>query len=200
MPVGPGTVAIIPARGGSKRLPHKNIVPLLGRPLIAWTIEAALESEAIGAGNVYVSTEDAEIAAAAESHGARVIERPAELAGDDVWTEPVIQHAVREIESERGTVELVVWMNACLPQLTSADIDGAVDRLRSEGLREVVSVDLEGRSNSAVRVLRRETLFQERLSVGFAAFPLDYIDIHTREDLERAELALRDRGQVASER
>ncbi len=199
MSVAPPAVAIIPARGGSKRLPHKNIVPLLGKPLIGWAIEAALGSASVGPGNVYVSTEDGEIARSAEAHGARVIERPPELAGDDVWTEPVIQHAVRAIESERGTVGLVVWMNACLPQLTPADIDGAVARLRAEGLREVVSVDLEGRSNSAVRVLRRETLFQQRLSVGFAAFPLDYIDIHTRDDLEAAERILRERTQAVSE-
>lgn len=186
-------IAVIPARGGSKRLPRKNVAPLLGRPLIAWAIEAALGSRHLGPGAVWVSTEDAEVAAAARAAGAGVVERPAALAGDAVWTEPVIRHAVEAVEAERGAVEHVAWMNACVPELTAADIDRAFERLVEEGLREVVSVDAAGRSNSAVRVLRRDTLFQDRLSVGFAVLRLDYIDIHTGEDLAAAEARLKER-------
>jgi hypothetical protein len=171
------------------------VLPVLGRPLIAWAVDAALGSEYFGPGNVYVSTEDEEIAAAAESAGAQVVARPDSLAGDAVWTEPVIQHAVERIEEDRGRqVELVGWMNACLPELETADIDRAVERLRDEGLREVVSVDESGRSNSAIRVLRRETLFQQRLSVGFAVMRLDYMDIHTRTELDAVEARLRERA------
>lgn len=186
-------VAVIPARGGSKRLPRKNVAALAGRPLIAWTIEAALGSRYLGPGSVYVSTEDPEIAAAAREAGAGVVERPVALAGDRVWTEPVIRHAVEVVEAEQGRVEHVAWMNACVPELTAADIDRAFDRLVDEGLREVVSVDASGKSNSAVRVLRRETLFQERLSVGFAVMHLDYTDIHTETDLAAAEVRLKAR-------
>lgn len=188
-------MAVIPARGGSKRLPRKNVVPLLGRPLIGWTIEAALRSRHLGPGSVWVSTEDPEIAAAARSAGAGVVERPDSLAGDDIWTEPVIRHAVKVVEEERDAVDHVAWMNACVPELTASDIDRAFDRLVAEGLREVVSVDAGGRSNSAVRVLRRETLFQDRLSVGFAVMRLDYVDIHTREDLEAAGVRLEERAE-----
>ncbi len=186
-------LAVIPARGGSKRLPRKNILPVLGKPLLAWTVEAALGSRYLGPGTVYVSTEDAEIAAAARAAGAGVIDRPAELAGDAVWTEPVIRHALETAEAAGASPELVVWMNACVPELTSADIDRAFDRLMEEGLREVISVDAEGRSNSAVRVIRRDVLFQDRLSVGFAAMPLDYLDVHTAEDLAAVERRLRER-------
>lgn len=187
-------IAVIPARGGSKRLPRKNVAPLLGRPLIGWTIEAALGSRHLGPGSVWVSTEDAEIAAAARSAGAGVVDRPDALAGDAIWTEPVIRHAVEVVEEEQGAVEQVAWMNACVPELTAADIDRAFERLVAERLREVVSVDAEGRSNSAVRVLRRETLFQDRLSVGFAVMRLDYVDIHTEEELSAAAARLEERG------
>ena len=179
------------------------MLPVLGRPLLAWTVEAALGSRFLGPGAVFVSTEDEEIADAARAAGAGVIHRPAELAGDRVWTEPVIRHAVETVEAERRSgstpaspgIELVAWMNACVPELTTADIDRAFERLEAEGLREVISVDAEGRSNSAVRVVRRDVLFQERLSVVFAAMPLGYLDIHTAEELEAVEQRLREREQ-----
>ena len=200
-------IAVIPARGGSKRLPRKNVLPVLGKPLLAWTVEAALGSRFLGPGSVYVSTEDAEIAAAARTAGAEVIDRPEALAADHVWTEPVIRHAVEMVEatgSGDGSVggagagapiELVAWMNACVPELTSADIDRAFQRVLEEGLREVISVDAEGRSHSAVRVVRRDVLFQDRLSVVFAAMPLDYMDVHTAEELEAVERRLRERSE-----
>ena len=83
-------LAVIPARGGSKGIPRKNLLDVGGRPLITWTIAQALE-----AGDdviVAVSTEDPEIAAVAREHGARVIDRPVELAADTTPTEPVIEH------------------------------------------------------------------------------------------------------------
>ena len=187
-------IAVIPARGGSKRLPRKNVVPVLGKPLIQWTVEAALASRWLGSGNVFVSTEDDEIAAAAREAGAGVIRRPPELAGDAVWTEPVIEHAAQSVESESGPLGLVAWMNACVPELTADDIDRAFDRLRDERLREVVSVDMGGRSNSAIRVLRREVLGQGRLSVVFAVERLDYLDVHTIDDIAAVEARLRQRA------
>lgn len=186
-------MAIIPARGGSKRLPRKNVLPLHGKPLVAWMIDAALGSRYLGPGNVFVSTEDDEIAGAARAAGAGVIERPPALAGDAVWTEPVIRHAVEEVERERGPLDVVAWMNACVPELTSADIDRVFERLLREELREVVSVDPEGRSNSAVRVVRRDALFQDRLSVVFAVERFDYVDVHTAADLAAAESRLKER-------
>jgi len=85
-------VAVIPARGGSKRIPRKNLAMLAGRPMLHYTIEAALT--ALGDGRVFVSTEDTEVAAAAVSGGARVIERPPELATDTASTESALLHAL----------------------------------------------------------------------------------------------------------
>jgi CMP-N-acetylneuraminic acid synthetase len=195
------TIAVIPARGGSRRLPRKNIVLVFGRPLVAWAIQAARGSHSVGAGNVYVSTEDAEIGNVALAHGAQVVARPPALAQDDVWTEPVIQHAVVEAEAQRGrAVDVVVWMNPCGAEVRAADVDLAVDRLVQEGLREVFSVDGQGRSNSIVRALSREALFQRRLSVKCAVFVLDYVDIHYASDIPLVEARLRERSSQETPR
>ncbi|MDH3729414.1 MAG: acylneuraminate cytidylyltransferase family protein, partial [Myxococcales bacterium] len=79
-------MAIIPARGGSKRLPRKNIREIMGKPLLAWVVDALAGSAYLGAGDIYVSTDDGEIGAIAARHGASVVKRPPELAEDAVWT------------------------------------------------------------------------------------------------------------------
>ena len=83
-------IALIPARGGSKRLPSKNILPFCGEPLIAWSILQAKESKCFD--RIIVSTEDEEIAGVAREYGSDVIFRPEELAGDDVPTCDVVSH------------------------------------------------------------------------------------------------------------
>lgn len=85
------TPAIIPARGGSKGIPRKNLKLLEGKPLIVWSIEQVLATRGL---TPYVSTEDEEIADVARGAGAQVIERPEELAGDATASEPVIEHAI----------------------------------------------------------------------------------------------------------
>jgi len=191
-------VAIIPARGGSQRLPRKNIYPVLGKPMLAWSVAAAVGCAHLGPGSVFVSTDDAEIAGVAAGCGASVIQRPAELASASVWTEPVMQHAVAAIEAQGRPCDIVVWINACVPELTAADVTTAIDRLLQEQLREVISVDAKLRSNSAVRVLRRETLFQQRLSVVFGILILPYVDIHYAADVALAEQRLSQRDAAAA--
>jgi CMP-N-acetylneuraminic acid synthetase len=197
MVTGLNAVAIIPARGGSQRLPRKNIYPVLGKPMLAWSVQAARGCPYLGPGAVFVSTDDTEIAAVAEAAGAGVIHRPADLATAQVWTEPVMQHAVTTIEAQGRRCDVVVWINACVPELTAADITGAVDRLVQEQLREVISVDSNLRSNSAVRVLRRDTLFQQRLSVVFGILVLPYVDIHYAADVAMVEQRLAERYAAA---
>ena len=85
-------LGIIPARGGSKGIPRKNIKPIHGHPLIAWTIQAAQKSRLLD--KFIVSTEDEEIAATARQYGAQVLDRPPELAGDAVISRAVIKHAL----------------------------------------------------------------------------------------------------------
>ncbi|MEM7137050.1 MAG: hypothetical protein AAF500_10750 [Myxococcota bacterium] len=178
-------VAILPARGGSKRLPRKNIRTILGKPLIGWVVEALGNSRYLERSDVYVSTDDAEIKTIALAEGASVIDRPSGLAGDAVWTEPVIQHGVEHVEAATGKpVDVALWMNASIPEIQSSDVDRAIDKLVDGGLSEVLSVDADDKCTSAVRVLRRATLFQRRLSVNCGIVRMPYLDIHNEVDLE----------------
>jgi CMP-N,N'-diacetyllegionaminic acid synthase len=103
-------VCLIPARGGSKGLPRKNIRPLAGKPLIAYSIEAALSCRLID--RVIISTDDQEIAETSRKYGAEVpFMRPAELAVDDATTESALQHAVLWLEqNEKYQVDIVVFL------------------------------------------------------------------------------------------
>ncbi|MDR1312408.1 MAG: acylneuraminate cytidylyltransferase family protein [Deltaproteobacteria bacterium] len=86
-------LGVIPARGGSKGIPRKNIKPICGHPLLAWTVQAAAGSLRLG--DFAVSTEDDEIAEVAALYGAPVLKRPPELAGDEVLSRDVVSHALR---------------------------------------------------------------------------------------------------------
>lgn len=99
------TLAIIPARGGSKGLPRKNILPLAGKPLIAWSIEAA--RTAAGVDRVCVSTEDAEIGRVAGDWGAEVLWRPEALADDDSTTIAVVRHIAKRQAPEAETLVIL---------------------------------------------------------------------------------------------
>ena len=130
------------ARGGSKSFPRKNLAPLAGRPLIAWTIEAALRCRAVD--RVVVSTDDDEIAAVARAQGAEVpFLRPPELAQDDTPTMPVIVHALRWLETEQGYLpDAVVLLQPTSPLRTADDITDAVALAHQHSADSVVSVSV----------------------------------------------------------
>jgi CMP-N,N'-diacetyllegionaminic acid synthase len=120
-------LGIIPARGGSKRTPRKNVKLLAGKPLIAHTILAALKSNLIT--RVVVSTEDAEIAKVAMEYGAEVIARPDELAIDTAKTAPVMRHVVEHMEIEGYKPDIVVLLQATCPTRNETVIDAALEKL-----------------------------------------------------------------------
>ncbi len=134
-------LGVIPARGGSKELPGKNVRMLAGRPLIAYTIDAAL-----GLGDrlyrLVVSTDDEEIAAISRIFGADVpFKRPSELAGDDTPSLPVVQHAVRFVEEQDGqTMDWVLVLQPPSPLRTTGDLTAALDFALERGPTAVVGV------------------------------------------------------------
>ncbi len=131
-------VAIIPARGGSKGIPRKNIVPVAGKPLIAWSIEHALAARLVG--EVVVSTDSEEIAAVARQYGARVVNRPPELATDQASSESALCDAIDQIERADGQpIDLVVFLQATSPVRGPVDIDGAIERLLDAGAESCFS-------------------------------------------------------------
>lgn len=117
-------LAVIPARGGSKGVPRKNVRLLCGKPLIAWTIAAALKARSVG--RVVVSTDDEEIARLSRACGAEVVMRPAELAGDDAPSETALLHALEQTGVTGG---VLVFLQCTSPLTLPEDIDGTVGRL-----------------------------------------------------------------------
>jgi N-acylneuraminate cytidylyltransferase len=129
-------IAIIPARGGSKSIPRKNIVNFCGKPLIAWSIEQAAKCRRID--SVYVSTDDAEIADVSLAYGAKVICRPEELATDTASSESALIHAISEIEKEQR-IETVAFLQATSPLRDDNDMDDALKRFIAENADSLFS-------------------------------------------------------------
>ena len=132
-------VAIIPARAGSKRLPGKNIKLLAGKPLIVWTIEAAITSNLFDV--ILVTTDSEEIANIARAAGASVpFLRPSELSTDTSSTNEVISHAVDWIEQNVGTVSCVTLLQPTSPLRTADDIAQAMNMYDTKQASAIVSV------------------------------------------------------------
>ena len=132
-------IAIIPARGGSKELPRKNIKLLNGKPLIAYTIEAALKSKFID--RVFVSTEDDEIAKISKNFGAEIIQRPKYLAEDNSLRRDVIKHAIQTLKSKMNyEPEVIVYLQPTSPLRTVNDIDSALKLFFMNEYDSVISV------------------------------------------------------------
>jgi YrbI family 3-deoxy-D-manno-octulosonate 8-phosphate phosphatase len=120
-------VAVIPARGGSKGVPGKNLRRVAGRSLVERAVDACVAATAID--TAYVSTDDAEIAAAARAAGAEVVERPAEISGDTASSESALLHALDTLASAGGDPEVVVFVQCTSPFLDPDDLDEAVRRI-----------------------------------------------------------------------
>jgi len=136
----PNVLAVIPARGGSKRLPRKNILPLAGHPVIAYTIKAAAEARRLT--HWLVSTDDEEIAEVAKAYGAPVpFLRPAAIAGDKDRNSAVVRHAMDWMERACGLrYDILMLLQPTCPIRKSAHIDEAVELLWASDLDTLASV------------------------------------------------------------
>jgi len=132
-------LGVITARGGSKGVPRKNLAMVAGKPLIAWTAEAAMSAKSLY--RVILSTDDAEIANAGRHAGVEVpFRRPSELAGDNTPTLPVLQHAVNEIEAQGDRVDAVCLLQPTNPMRGSEVIDACVSLLIEKQADSVVTM------------------------------------------------------------
>ena len=123
-------IAIIPARGGSKRIPKKNIKPFCGKPMIAWSIAAARESRCFD--RVIVSTDDEKIAVVAQTAGAEIpFIRPAELADDHTGTGAVIRHGLKWVADQGERIDLACCIYATAPFVTATDLQQGMVRLQA---------------------------------------------------------------------
>jgi CMP-N-acetylneuraminic acid synthetase len=132
-------VGIIPARGGSKTIPRKNVQPFVGKPLIAWTIECALNSQILE--RVIVSTEDEEIAGIAQEYGAEVpFQRPPGLAHSSTPLVQVILHAIEWLESQDQMPDGIMVLSPTTPLRLPEDIHAAVNMVREQNAPAVASM------------------------------------------------------------
>lgn len=132
-------LAVIPARGGSKRIPRKNIRAFCGKPMIAWSIEAALHSTRFD--KVIVSTDDSEIAGLAHQLGAEVpFIRPASLSDDHTGTMPVVAHAIDWINNNVAEVSYACCLYATAPFVQAADLARGFNMLEQSGADYAFSV------------------------------------------------------------
>ncbi len=166
-------IAVIPARGGSKRIPRKNIININGKPLLAYTIELAKKMPEFDA--VVVSSEDDEILSVASSYGAEILRRSDELALDHTQDEPVLIHVVHELETTGRTFEYVVMLQCTLPLRTLETVRKVIatgvnrdfdtvstcveDRSRYRRLRNGVLIPLD--PNASRRSQEREPYYRE---------------------------------------
>jgi N-acylneuraminate cytidylyltransferase len=131
-------IAIIPARGGSKGVPHKNIRLLAGKPLIVHTIEQARNSQHVS--RIVVSTDDQEIASVSVDAGAEVVWRPAEISGDTASSESALLHVMNTLNRTEGYCpELIVFLQCTSPIRRTDDIDRAIDSLIQSGADSLLS-------------------------------------------------------------
>ena len=132
-------LAVIPARGGSKRIPRKNIKNFCGKPMIAWSIEAARLSGCFD--RIIISTDDAEIAEVAQFHGAEVpFMRPPELSDDHTGTIPVIAHAVDWMNRNADAVDIACCLYATAPFVQAKDLQRGLQTLQNTGAEYAFSV------------------------------------------------------------
>jgi N-acylneuraminate cytidylyltransferase len=210
------TIAIIPARGGSKRLPGKNVLPLAGKPLLAHSIEFAKKHSFIS--EVYVSTDDDEIKKVALQYGAKVIDRPVAISGDYEPTITALQHV---LEMVSAIVENVVLLQATNPLRPEFLLNDAFEIFEENNLESLFTVSrdehklgkiLDGKFmpfnykpgqrsqdleplyfENGLLYIAKASLIQEGILMNENSFPMvvnhpfTKVDIDTQEDFDYAE-------------
>jgi CMP-N,N'-diacetyllegionaminic acid synthase len=132
-------LCIIPARGGSKRLKDKNIIPFFGKPIIAYTVEAALRSRLVD--KIVISTDDEKIARVAMKYDIQVVDRPKEYSIDTAPIEQALRHVVRFLKGEEGYLaDIVVWLQANIPIRKKGQIDEVLREMIRQGADSAVTV------------------------------------------------------------
>lgn len=175
---------IIPARAGSKRLKNKNIYKFKSKPMIYWAIKAA--SESTFKNNIYVSSDSKKILKISAKFGAKKILRPKLLSNDKVFKLEAIKHAVKNIEKKMDKkLSLVVSLQANSPEVTALDIDRSIFHLIKYNRQEVISIDKLNNANGAIRVMKRNAVFQKSLSTYLGCVTTDTTDIHTINDIKK---------------
>jgi CMP-N,N'-diacetyllegionaminic acid synthase len=178
-------IGIIPVRLGSKRLKKKNILPIKGKPMVCWTIDAALGSKYFTKDNLFVSTESEEIKKAVGDR-CKVVTRPNHLATDDIWIQPVVNDALLRLPNVEGD-DLVVILQGNSPEMEAKVITECIDKVISDELWQLSTVDQEFVNNGHIHVLRKRVCFHKGKANYNGVYPVNWVDIHTMEDYNKAK-------------
>lgn len=161
-------LCIIPARGGSKRIPRKNALCIAGKPLVAHSIEQAKRSQHVR--KVIVSTDDSEIAEISERFGAEVIRRPESISQDESSSEEALKHALSEVEKSGFQADLVVFLQCTSPVRDDGDIDRALETFWKE------------QSDSLFSVCRNDRFLWRKVDGEMKSLNYDYRQRHRDQD------------------
>lgn len=184
-------IAIIPARGGSTRIPRKNIKLFHGKPIISYSIEIATNADLFDA--IFVSTEDQEIADVARSAGAEVITRPLDLAQNQVGTQTVMNHAIETIGQRLDSSSMACCLYATAPLVEPNDLRAAYMMQVLRPCRYAISVATDPLRDIGNFYIGDSNYFRKGMELwsthtGLYVMPTDRaIDINTPEDWTRAE-------------
>ncbi len=189
-------VGVIPARIGSKRLPQKNILPINGKPMLHWTIDAALSSKYLNKENLFVSTESS-LVLDCVAEKCSTINRPEKLSGDDIWVQDVVNHVVQNV----GVMEdddLIIILQANSPEITSNVIDQCVEKVIQENLWQLSTVDVDYVNNGHIHVIRRKVCGHGGKANYNGFIMVDWIDVHTPDDYEQVKTKLKERNNIGA--
>ena len=192
-------VAIIPARGGSKRLPRKALYPVLGVPMIKRVFEEAKNSKHLN--RIVVSTEDKEIKELCIKNNVEVQDRPEELSEDNVEKMDVIEYATKKLIEDGYNPDIVVSLQPNSPEFSGRDLDNAinffVEQLYDDHpICEVMSINSDMLQNACFRIMTTKTVFQKTLSTHVGVYETDYIDVHNIEDVREVETRISSRSSL----
>ena len=177
--------AIIPARGGSKRLKNKNIYPIWGKPMLYWSIQACKSSEFKI--DVCVSSDSEEILEIANNFGVETHRRSHKSSNDNAYKQEAIREAAKYLEEKYGKSDIYISLQANSPTITADQLNLGINSLLKNKKDEIFSVDSNLMQNAAFRIFKGDYVFQKDLSTNCGVIISEAYDVHTIEDVKKLE-------------
>ena len=175
----------MPARGGSKRLKNKNILPINKKPMFVYTMLQAMKSKKIR--NFFVSTESKKIISICKKFNINYIIRPKHLSKDNTEKQEAIVHAVRYLVKKKYYPNIVISLQPNSPETKAKDIDKALTFFEkklypSYKIKELISIGKDNIQNAAFRIMTYEAVFQKTLSTKIGVYYSNALDIHNKKE------------------